>query len=81
MKDTAKDREIEKLRKQVEKLKSEKEALKRDKRSLNGKLSTAKAKADRYHDALKKKDMTALVSDKEIFELVMNLLDDISTRP
>ena len=55
MKKTTKDKEIEKLKKQVEKLKSEKVSLKRDKRSLNGKLATAKAKADKYHDALKKK--------------------------
>lgn len=55
MKKTTKDKEIEKLKKQVEKLKSEKESLKRDKRSLNGKLATAQAKADKYHDALKKK--------------------------
>ena len=55
MKKTTKDKEIEKLKKQVEKLKSEKESLKRDKRSLIGKLATAQAKADKYHDALKKK--------------------------
>ena len=55
MKNTTKDKEIEKLKKQVEKLKSEKESLKRDKRSLIGKLATAQAKADKYHDALKKK--------------------------
>ena len=55
MKKTTKDKEIEKLKKQVKKLKSEKESLKREKRSLNGKLATAKAKADKYHDALKKK--------------------------
>ena len=55
MKKTAKDIEIENLKKQVEKLKSDKKALKREKRSLKGKLSTAQAKADKYHDALKKK--------------------------
>lgn len=55
MKKTTKDKEIEKLKKQVEKLKSEKDSLKRDKRSLRGKLATAQAKADKYHDALKKK--------------------------
>ena len=55
MKKTAKDKEIEKLKKQVEKLKSEKDSLKRDKRSLRGKLATAQAKADKNHDALKKK--------------------------
>lgn len=56
MKKTAKDLEIENLKKQVEKLKSEKETLKREKRSLKGKLSTAQAKADKYHGALKKKN-------------------------
>ena len=58
MKKTAKDIEIENLKKQVEKLKSDKKALKREKRSLKGKLSTAQAKADKYHDALKKKKDT-----------------------
>ena len=81
MKETAKDKEVEKLKKQVEKLKSEKEALKRDNRSLSGKLSTAKAKADRYHEALKKKETPNAGLDKEIFDLMMNLLDDISTNP
>ena len=47
MKKTAKDLEIENLKKQVEKLKSEKETLKREKRSLKGKLSTAQVKADK----------------------------------
>lgn len=55
MKKTAKDLEIENLKKQVEKLKSEKETLKREKRSLKGKLSTAQAKADKYHGVLKKR--------------------------
>jgi cell division septum initiation protein DivIVA len=55
MKKTAKDIEIVRLKKQVEKLKSDKEVLKREKRSLEGKLNTAQAKADKYHDALKKK--------------------------
>ena len=55
MKKTTKDKETERLKKQVEKLKSKNESLKRDKRSLIGKLATAKAKADKYHDALKKK--------------------------
>ena len=55
MKKTTKDKETERLKKQVEKLKSKNESLKRDKRSLIGKLATAKAKADKNHDALKKK--------------------------
>ena len=82
MKNTTKDDEIEKLKKQVEKLKSDKESLKRDKRSLKGKLATAKAKADKYHDALKKKKATPKDGlDRETFELIMSLLDDISTQP
>lgn len=81
MKNTTKDKEIEKLKKQVEKLKSDKESLKRDKRSLKGKLATAKAKADKYHDALKKKSDTKDWLNREAFELIMSLLDDISTQP
>ena len=81
MKKTTKDKEIEKLKKQVEKLKSEKESLKRDKRSLNGKLSTARAKIDKYHGVLKKKVMPKDHLDLETFELMMSLLDDISTQP
>ena len=81
MKNTTKDDEIEKLKKQVEKLKSDKESLKRDKRSLTGKLATAKAKADKYHDALKKKATPKDGLNREAFELIMSLLDDISTQP
>ena len=81
MKKTAKDIEIEKLKKQVEKLKSDKKALKIEKRSLKGKLNTAQAKADKYHDALKKKRTPKDGLDRETFESVMSLLDDISTQP
>lgn len=55
MKKTAKDKEIEKLKKQVEELKSEKNALKQKEKSLNGKLSTARTKIEKYRNALKKK--------------------------
>ena len=81
MKKTTKDKETERLKKQVEKLKSKNESLKRDKRSLIGKLATAKAKADKYHDALKKKTTPKDGLDRETFELMMSLLDDISTQP
>lgn len=80
MKKTTSEAEIEKLKKQVEKLKNEKAALKRDKKSLNGKLITAKSKATKYHDALKKKAIPKDGLDWETFELMMNLLDDISTQ-
>ena len=56
MKKTAKDKEIEKLKKQVEKLKTEKEALKQLEQSLPGYFFTARDKIDMYHDALKKKE-------------------------
>ena len=81
MKTTTKDKEIEKLKKQVEKLKSERDSLIRDKRSLRGKLATAQAKADKYHDALKKKAAPKDGLDKEAFDLMMRLLDDIGTQP
>ena len=88
MKETAKDKQIEKLKKQVEKLKSENQALKSEKkalklkeRSLNGKLSTARAKADKYHDALKKKETPKDYLDLGTFQLPMSILDDISSEP
>ena len=80
MKKTTKDKETERLKKQVEKLKSKNESLKRDKRSLKGKLATAQAKADKYHDALKKKETPKDGLDRETFGLMMSLLDDISTQ-
>ena len=81
MKTTTKYKEIEKLKKQVEKLKSERDRLIRDKRSLRGKLSSSQAKADNYHDALKKKAAPKDGLDKEAFDLMMSLLDDIGTQP
>ena len=80
MKEIAKDKQIAKLKKQVEKLKSGKESLKRENRSIKGKLATAQAKADKYHDALKKKATPKDGLDRETFELMMSLLDDISTQ-
>ena len=80
MKETAKDKQIAKLKKQVEKLKSGNESLKRENRSIKGKLATAQAKADKYHDALKKKATPKDGLDRETFELMMSLLDDISTQ-
>lgn len=78
---TAKDIEIEQLKKQVKKLKSDKYILKREKKSLTQKLATAKAKADKYHDALKKKATPKDGLDRATFKLMMSLLDDITTQP
>lgn len=80
MKEIAKDKQIAKLKKQVEKLKSGNESLKRENRSIKGKLATAQAKADKYHDALKKKATPKDGLDRETFEFMMSLLDDISTQ-
>ena len=80
MKEIAKDKQIAKLKKQVEKLKSGNESLKRENRSIKGKLATAQAKADKYHDALKKKATPKYGLDREAFDLMMSLLDDISTQ-
>lgn len=55
MERSAKDKEIQKLKNQVKKLKEEKKALQRSQKSLVGRLATARAKQDRYHDELKKK--------------------------
>ena len=55
MKKSTKDKEIEKLKNQVKKLKEEKKALQNSQKSLAGRLATARAKQDRYHDELKKK--------------------------
>ena len=79
MEKSAKNNEIEKLKNQVKKLKEEKKALQNAKKSLVGKLATARAKQDRYHNELKKKGTTRDRLDQETFDLLMNLLDDIST--
>ena len=78
MKKSAQDREIEKLKKQVEKLKKEKESLQRDKRNLKGRLSTAQSNNAKYRSVLKKEKPNVGL-DKETFERMMNLLDDIIT--
>ena len=80
MKEIAKDKQIAKLKKQVEKLKSGNESLKRENRSIKGKLATAQAKADKYHETKKKKETPKDGLDRETFELMMSLLDDISTQ-
>lgn len=79
MKKTTKNKEIEKLKNQVKKLKEEKKVLKHAQKSLEGRLATAKTKQDKYHNELKKKEPTKGRLDQETFDLLMSLLDDIST--
>lgn len=78
MERSAKDKEIQKLKNQVKKLKEEKKALQRSQKSLVGRLATARAKQDRYHDELKKKTPKDRLN-QETFDLLMSLLRDIST--
>lgn len=78
MKNSTNNREIERLKNQIKKLKEEKKALQRSQKSLIGKLATSRAKQDRYHNELKKKTPKDRL-DQETFDLLMSLLDDIST--
>lgn len=66
MKKSAKDNEIEKLKKQVKKLKEDKKALKKEMKSLSARLATSKKKSKGYHDALKKKDAARQAAPKNI---------------
>ena len=61
-----------------ETLKKEKESLQRDKRNLKGRLSTAQSNNAKYRSVLKKEKPNVGL-DKETFERMMNLLDDIIT--
>ena len=79
MKKSTQEKEIEKLKKLVEKLKNDKESLQRDNRNLKGRLSTAQSKNVKYRSALKKKEKPSVGLNKETFEQLMNLLDDIIT--
>lgn len=79
MRKSTKNKEIEKLENQVKKLKEEKKVLQHAKKSLEGRLATARARQDKYHNELKKKETTKDRLDQETFDLLMSLLDDIST--
>ncbi len=79
MKKSVQDKEIEKLKKQVEKLKQDKISLQKDKRNLKARLSTAQSKNAKYSSALKKKEKPSVGLDKDTFEQIMSLLDDIIT--
>ena len=79
MKKSTQEKEIEKLKKLVEKLKNDKETIQRDNRNLKGRLSTAQSNNSKYRSALKKKERPSVGLDKETFEQLMNLSDDIIT--
>lgn len=81
MKKSTKDTELEKLQKRVEKLVKANESLKRDKRNLKRRLTTSQNKSNRYRSELKKKEKPNVELDKEAFEQIMSLLDDIIIHP
>ena len=81
MKKSVKDMEPKELQKYVEKLKKENKSLKRDKRNLKRRLTTSQNKSNKYRSELKKKEKPNVELDKEAFEQIMSLLDDIIIHP
>ena len=81
MKKSTKDIEFEKLQKRVEKLVKANKTLKRDKRNLERRLTTSQNKSNKYRSELKKKEKPNVGLDKETFEQIMSLLDDIIIHP
>lgn len=81
MKKSVKDMEPKELQKYVEKLKKENKALKRNKRNLERRLTTSQNKSNKYRSELKKKEKPNVGLDKETFEQMMSLLDDIIIHP
>ena len=81
MKKSTKDTELEKLQKRVEKLVKANKPLKKDKRNLKRRLTTSQNKSNKYRSELKKKEKPNVGLDKESFEQIMSLLDDIIIHP
>ena len=81
MKKSTKDIEFEKLQKRVEKLVKANKTLKRDKRNLERRLTTSQNKSNKYRSELKKKEKPNVGLDKETYEQMMSLLDDIIIHP
>ena len=81
MEKSTKDTELEKLQKRVEKLVKANNSLKKDKRNLKRRLTTSQNKSNKYRSELKKKEKPNVGLDKESFEQIMSLLDDIIIHP
>lgn len=81
MKDPVKNKESKELQKRVEKLEMENKSLKRDKRNLKRRLTTSQNKSNKYRSELKKKEKPNVGLDKETYEQMMSLLDDITIHP
>ena len=78
---STKNTELEKLQKRVEKLVKANKSLKKDKRNLKRRLTTSQNKSNKYRSELKKKEKPNVGLDKESFEQIMSLLDDIIIHP
>ena len=81
MEKSTKDTELEKLQKRVEKLVKANKSLKKDKRNLKRRLTTSQNKSNKYRSELLKKKKPNVGLDKESFEQIMSLLDDIIIHP
>ena len=81
MKKSVKDMEPKELQKYAEKLNKENKSLKRDKRNLERRLTTSQNKSNKYRSELKKKEKPNVGLDKETYEQMMSLLDDIIIHP
>lgn len=81
MKKSVKNMEPKELQKYAEKLKKENKSLKRDKRNLERRLTTSQNKSNKYRSELKKKEKPNVGLDKETFDQMMSLLDDIIIHP
>ena len=81
MEKSTKDTELEKLQKRVEKLVKANKSLKKDERNLKRRLTTSQNKSNKYRSELKKKEKPNVGLDKESFEQIMSLLDDIIIHP
>lgn len=81
MKKSVKNIESKELQKRVEELVKENKSLKRDNRNLKRRLTTSQSKSNKYRSELKKKEKPNVGLDKEAFEQMMSLLDDIIIRP
>lgn len=81
MEKSTKDTELEKLQKRVEKLVKANKSLKKDKRNLKRRLTTSQNKSNKYRSELFKKKKPNVGLDKESFEQIMSLLDDIIIHP
>lgn len=81
MEKSTKYTELEKLQKRVEKLVKANKSLKKDKRNLKRRLTTSQNKSNKYRSELKKKEKPNVGLDKESFEQIMSLLDDIIIHP